>query len=195
MPEIRFKQVLQESDGLFTKVLKEEDLATYVEDIYRIYEELKEETYRFQNIYEVYLDFAQAIHAIYEYLVRHQVKEEDALGVLCQLCINTTHAVLDRFSFIQLAYYYAVKKAYLKLILTHALTSLESLQLTEELEEQVLDKELGKSMKACQIEDYFRYYHIEGFMEIVQVMEGSFDIFLEKFITQDSKDRIIERII
>lgn len=195
MLEIRFKQVLQESDELFRKVLKEEDLSTYVEDIYLIYEALKAETYRFQSIYKVYLDFAQAIHAIYAYLIKHHVKKEDALVVLCQLCINTTHTVLDGFSFIQLAYYYAVKKAYLKLILTHALTSLESLRLAQELEEQILDAELGKSMKACQIEEYFGYYHVEELMEIVYVMESSFDIFLDKFITQDHEDRIIERIV
>lgn len=195
MLEIRFKQVLQENAELFGKVLIEEDVATYVEDIYLIYQELKVEIYRFQRIYKVYLDFAQAIHAIYTYLMKHHVKKKDALVVLCQVCINTTHTILDGFSFIQLAYYYAVKKAYLKLILTQGLTSLESLRLAQELEEQNLDAELGKSMKACQIEVYFGYYHVEELMEIVYVMENSFDIFLDKFITQDHEDRIIERIV
>ncbi|QUI24648.1 hypothetical protein HZI73_21100 [Vallitalea pronyensis] len=195
MLKIRFKQVLQESEALFSRVLMEENMATYVEDIYCMYEKLKNETHRFQNIYMVYLDFAQAIHAIYKYLKEHQVTEEDALIVLCELCIETTHMVLDRFSFIQLAYYYAVKKAYLKLIITHALTSLDSLQMAQELEEQVLDVELEKSMKACHIEEYFAYHHVEELIEIVYIMESSFDIFLDRVTSKDHEDRIIERII
>lgn len=195
MSGIRFKKVLQENKELFGRVLIEEYLANYVEDIYTRYEILKDENYGSKDIYTVYLDFAEAIHAIYDYLMAIRITREDALDLLCQLCMHTTDQVLDHLSFIQLAYYYSVNKAYLKLLLTHSLTSLDSLKLAQVLEEQTLDHELSKSMEECHVKEYFSHYRVEELMDIVYVMEHAVDIFLDKYMKKARQEKVVERIV
>jgi hypothetical protein len=66
--------------------------------------------------------------------------------------------------------------------------------LANELKEHIMDEELSKSMAECNIQDYFSYYGVEELMKIVEVVENSFDIFLEKNVNHNKGNEVVIKI-
>lgn len=195
MSDSRFENVLRLEYPLFEKALNDNLTRDYVGEILKLYEDLKTEAYRFETkIYKVYLDFAVAINAVYKYLLVNEVEKDEALRIMSEFCINTINKSLDRLSFIQLAFHYSTNKAYLKLITISSIITLESLKLANELKEHDMDEELSKSMEECSVADYFNYYGVEELMETVEVVENSFDMFLDKNVNHNKGKEVVIRI-
>ncbi|GMQ58483.1 hypothetical protein AN1V17_28780 [Vallitalea sediminicola] len=195
MSDSRFENVLRLEYPLFEETLNDNLTRDYVGEILKLYEGLKRETYRFEpRIYKVYLDFIVAINSVYKYLLVNEVEKDKALKLLSEFCINTINKSLDRLSFIQLAFHYSTNKAYLKLITISSIITLESLKLANELKEHYMDEELSKSMEECNVEDYFNYYGVEELMEIVEVVENSFDMFLDKNVNHNKGKEVVLKI-
>ncbi|WP_273321128.1 hypothetical protein [Vallitalea guaymasensis] len=195
MSDSRFENVLRLEYPLFEKALNDNLTRDYVGEILKLYEDLKTEAYRFKTkIYKVYLDFAVAINAVYKYLLVNEVEKDEALRIMSEFCINTINKSLDRLSFIQLAFHYSTNKAYLKLITISSIITLESLKLANELKEHDMDEELSKSMEECNVADYFNYYGVEELMETVEVVENSFDMFLDKNVNHNKGKEVVIRI-
>lgn len=195
MSDSRFENVLRLEYPLFEKALNDNLTRDYVGEILKLYEDLKTEAYRFETkIYKVYLDFAVAINAVYKYLLVNEVEKDEALRIMSEFCINTINKSLDRLSFIQLAFHYSTNKAYLKLITISSIITLESLKLANELKEHDMDEELSKSMEECNVADYFNYYGVEELMETVEVVENSFDMFLDKNVNHNKGKEVVIRI-
>lgn len=195
MSDSRFENVLRLEYPLFVKVLNDEKADVYIREVLKIYNELKKEAYRFHtSIYKTYLEFAVAVNAVYRYLLLNHVKHGEALNLLSEFCINTINKTLDRLSFIQLAFHYSTNKAYLKLITISSIITLDSFKLANDLKQHKMDEELNKSMKECNIEEYFSYYNVEELIEIVEIAEKSFDVFLDKNLNQDTGEEVILKI-
>ncbi|WP_304941840.1 hypothetical protein [Vallitalea guaymasensis] len=195
MSDSRFENVLRLEYPLFEKALNDNLTRDYVGEILKLYEDLKTEACRFETkIYKVYLDFAVAINAVYKYLLVNEVEKDEALRIMSEFCINTINKSLDRLSFIQLAFHYSTNKAYLKLITISSIITLESLKLANELKEHDMDEELSKSMEECNVADYFNYYGVEELMETVEVVENSFDMFLDKNVNHNKGKEVVIRI-
>ncbi|GKX30926.1 hypothetical protein SH1V18_34060 [Vallitalea longa] len=195
MSDSRFENVLRLEYPLFVKVLNDDLADKYVREIIELYNELKKEDYRFHtSIYKTYLEFAIAVNAVYKYLLLNKVKQDKALELLSEFCMNTINKTLDRLSFIQLAFHYSTNKAYLKLITISSIITLDSFKLANDLKEHKMDEELNKSMKECNVEEYFKYYHVEELMEIADIVEKSFDMFLDKNVNYNSGNEVIIRI-
>lgn len=195
MSDSRFENILRLEYPLFEEALNDNLTRDYVGEILKLYEGLKGETYRFEpRIYKVYLDFIVAINSVYKYLLVNEVEKDKALKLLSEFCINTINKSLDRLSFIQLAFHYSTNKAYLKLITISSIITLESLKLANELKEHCMDEELSKSMEECNVEDYFNYYGVEELMEIVEVVENSFDMFLDKNVNHNKGKEVVLKI-
>ncbi|MCT4688743.1 hypothetical protein [Vallitalea sp.] len=195
MSDSRFENVLRLEYPLFEKTLNDNLTRDYVGEILKLYKDLKKDACRFETkIYKVYLDFAVAINAVYKYLLVNEVEKDKALKILSEFCINTINKSLDRLSFIQLAFHYSTNKAYLKLITISSIITLESLKLANELNEHDMDEELSKCMKECRILDYFNYYGVEELMEIVEVVENSFHMFLDKNVNHNKGKEVVIKI-
>lgn len=194
----RFASVLRKEYLLFGKVLNDKEIEKYVEEILIVYNDLKNDLNKFESIYRIYLEFAIAINSIYKYLLLHNVSKDKALELLSILFINTTDKVLDRLSFIQLAFHYSTNKEYLKLIIINSLTTLDGLNIANELKEHSMDNELSCSMKDCNIEEYFMYYNVKELMQIVMIAENSLINFLDKnfnSLNDNKNDSVILKII
>lgn len=195
MSDSRFENVLRLEYPLFVKVLNDEKADVYIREVLKIYNELKKEAYIFHtSIYKTYLEFAVAVNAVYRYLLLNHVKHGEALNLLSEFCINTINKTLDRLSFIQLAFHYSTDKAYLKLITISSLITLENINMANDLKEHKMDEELNKSMKDCNIDKYFEYYEIEELMKIVDIVEKSFDMFIDKNLNHNSGEETVIKI-
>ncbi|WP_339366013.1 hypothetical protein, partial [Vallitalea maricola] len=82
----------------------------------------------------------------------------------------------------------------IELIVISSIITLENLKLANELKEHDMDEELSKSMEECRVTDYFNYYGVEELMEIVEVVENSFDMFLDKNVNHNKGKEVVIRI-
>ena len=195
MADSRFENVLRLEYPLFVKVLNDNLPDNYVEEILKLYNKLRKESYKFYtSIYKTYLDFIIPVNAVYRYLLVNDVSSDDALEFMSEFCLNTINNTLDRLSFIQLAFHYSSNKAYLKLITISSLVSLDAFKMVNDLKEHDMDEELDKSMRDCNIELYLKYYDVEELIKIVELVEKSFDMFIDKNVRYSQGEEVILKI-